>query len=582
MIARPSPHRAGASGHGAGQLQHPASRTQSPAVPASLPPASGHAVWCRPRRRRGRSSPASPTARPTPRRTPSRSPARGPSRAPASRRCCTRSACRAPSVPTLARAGPASPHRRRSRRPARVAGLSGSRWSSTQSTPVVIVSRSRTVHRRVAARNSSGTCSTTGVLEPNPHQFGRPFRPGRPGRPSSSRRRGGRRSVDPGGVPLVDDPPGRTTRREVPGVKAFIGQVEDRPAPAKGTSRSTRTPGSSTARLGGTVWKPPRGRRLERCGLMNSSPHKREVVPRSISRCVDCSPAAAGYRPPGRVHHFIDRPGLTDANGVEALHAVSDRAHEREVVRHEQHADAARDPQRVQQRDDRSLHRDVDAEVISSKTRTSGSAASARAIATRCRSPPESRLAWYFSTTGPSATWSSSSTTRSVAALPEAIPELHRSFHDLLDRQSRVQGEIGVRKMYWIACDRGAATMGAVVELGALELDAPGPVLVQLADAARDRGFAGARLAHQGDDLGLAEVEGRRDDLRAAKEDPRFFRVKMMSRGCWGRCRAPCPERCPSFRCHSRMHERRVASTSRSLEQRGGALLVANSQRSWK
>ena len=34
------------------------------------------------------------------------------------------------------------------------------------------------------------------------------------------------------------------------------------------------------------------------------------------------------------------------------------------------------------------------AEVISSQIITSGWAASARAMATRCRSPPESRLAW--------------------------------------------------------------------------------------------------------------------------------------------------------------------------------------------
>ena len=60
--------------------------------------------------------------------------------------------------------------------------------------------------------------------------------------------------------------------------------------------------------------------------------------------------------------------------------------------------------------------------MISSQTSRSGSAASARAMATRWRSPPESRLAWYFSTAGPRATWSSSSTTRSVAALPEAMP----------------------------------------------------------------------------------------------------------------------------------------------------------------
>ena len=66
----------------------------------------------------------------------------------------------------------------------------------------------------------------------------------------------------------------------------------------------------------------------------------------------------------------------------------------------------------------------------------------------------------------------------------------------------------------------GVALPGALGQLVAVEGDRAGPVLVQAADRAGDGGLAAARLAHQGHDLGLGEVEGHVvDDLLAAVED---------------------------------------------------------------
>ena len=97
------------------------------------------------RRRRRSCSRGRSTAAPRRRRTSCRWRARAPSRAPASRRCCRRR--RVPG------AMPARTERSSGREDvpvakaasSREAGLSGSRWSSTQSAPEVIVSRSRTV-----------------------------------------------------------------------------------------------------------------------------------------------------------------------------------------------------------------------------------------------------------------------------------------------------------------------------------------------------------------------------------------------------------------------------------------------------
>ena len=75
--------------------------------------------------------------------------------------------------------------------------------------------------------------------------------------------------------------------------------------------------------------------------------------------------------------------------------------------------------------------------------------------------------------------------------------------------------------MYWIRLRSSALRLRALVaSCGALEGDRAGPLLVQAAHAARDRGLAAAGLADQGDDLGLGDVEADvEDDLLAAVED---------------------------------------------------------------
>ena len=162
------------------------------------------------------------------------------------------------------------------------------------------------------------------------------------------------------------------------------------------------------------------------------------------------------------------------------------------------------------------------AEVISSQTSRSGSAASARAMATRCRSPPESRLVCRLSTVGPSATASSSSTTRSRAGLAlRDAEQLHRPARRSAAMVSRgFSDRYGFWKMYWIRLRSSAdADPGALAQRAALERQLAGPLLVQPADAARDRGLAAAGLADQRDHLGLGHVEADPvHDLLAAVE----------------------------------------------------------------
>ena len=75
--------------------------------------------------------------------------------------------------------------------------------------------------------------------------------------------------------------------------------------------------------------------------------------------------------------------------------------------------------------------------------------------------------------------------------------------------------------MYWIRLRSSAERARAPLPSGRpSKVSVAGPLLVQAADAARDRGLAAARLADQRDHLGLGHVEADAvHDLLAAVED---------------------------------------------------------------
>src|SRR5205823_6311626 len=69
-----------------------------------------------------------------------------------------------------------------------------------------------------------------------------------------------------------------------------------------------------------------------------------------------------------------------------------------------------------------------------------------------------------------------------------------------------------------------AARPSALAEAAPVESHLAGPLLVQTADAPRDRGLAAARLPHQRHDLGLGHVEADAvHDLFAAVEHPQVL-----------------------------------------------------------
>jgi hypothetical protein len=79
----------------------------------------------------------------------------------------------------------------------------------------------------------------------------------------------------------------------------------------------------------------------------------------------------------------------------------------------------------------------------------------------------------------------------------------------------------GFWKMYWIRLRSSTERARIPCPAAALERQLAGPLLVQAADAARDRGLAAAGLADQRHHLGLGHVEADPvHDLRTAVEDP--------------------------------------------------------------
>ena len=193
-------------------------------------------------------------------RTGHRWPARAPSQAPASRPCSTRSGCPAGSAaPTRA----STARERRCPRPnaatSALAGPAGSRWSSTQSTPLVMVSsvphrdraRSRCRPAPARARDPVAQPQRTG-----PH---RAPRPGGPARTWSPTRRG---TASAGPQPVARTTRAPARRRPAPAATCSRSRVELGQAPAPARPRrcptSGRSGGSATGSgrgsLAGTGW----------------------------------------------------------------------------------------------------------------------------------------------------------------------------------------------------------------------------------------------------------------------------------------------------------------------------------------
>ena len=369
-----------------------------------------------------------------------------------------------------------------------------------------------------------------GVLEPRARRRARPGRRGGPAPTWSSRRRGAasparrRRRTTRARPTRRPSGPSRTSS-EVEWVSLHPGVEVTRAAGAVDLApRADGAPGGAAA--GRRRARPRGGRPGSSWGSTKprvESPGRSLIGARAISRCADCWPGGAWCTPPAGSPS--PRPPSRTRRAGPALRICTRAAIERTSARlwvtksmlmprlfRSSSSSATIEP----------CTETSSAEVISSQTSRSGSAARARAIATRWRSPPESRLAWYFSTAGPEGDLVEQVDHPLGRLLARGDAEqLHRPLHDLLDRQARVQRQVGVLEDVLDALAVGRAALpGALRELVALEGDRAGPLLVQAADAARDGGLAAAGLADQGDDLGLADVEGDAvDDLRAAVED---------------------------------------------------------------
>ena len=201
----------------------------------------------------------------------------------------------------------------------RVARLVGSRWSSTQSTPLVMVSTSLDgARRRSRVPASSGTWSTTRSSRPSaPVAHGDADQVGehRLGHRGAEEAVVGAESL---GVPLVHDAArAASTSREVPWVNAFHSARSNiRPAPAISTSRSRDSRGSGVEPPAGTVRNDCCERAVGRVLGVDETESRQPGRVVSVPASVDAR--TVGEQPLGvlllrRLHHLDDRAGLDDA-----------------------------------------------------------------------------------------------------------------------------------------------------------------------------------------------------------------------------------------------------------------------------
>ena len=127
----------------------------------------------------------------------------------------------------------------------------------------------------------------------------------------------------------------------------------------------------------------------------------------------------------GACEHALGRPLLDDLAGVHHEHRVGDVARAREVVRDVEEREALALLQVEHQVQDPDADRDVEhrRRLVGDRARV-GSTASARAIATRCRWPPESSCGYFVDvlSAGTSPTVSSSSCRRASMPSRDTLP----------------------------------------------------------------------------------------------------------------------------------------------------------------
>ena len=150
------------------------------------------------------------------------------------------------------------------------------------------------------------------------------------------------------------------------------------------------------------------------------------------------------------------------------------------------------------------------ADVGSSHTTTFGSPANARAIATRCLSPPESCDGfWRISRTSKRTEWARSRRRDSICVALRPHQHGQRAGDDAVDREAAVERRVGVLEDDLHRADLLAVALAdAAGERGAVELDHRALVgLGEPEQQARERGLAAARLAHEPERLAGAERE---------------------------------------------------------------------------
>ena len=203
---------------------------------------------------------------------------------------------------------------------------------------------------------------------------------------------------------------------------------------------------------------------------------------------------------------------------VEHRDPIGEVPHDAEVVADEDVARSLRGLQVDEQVEDRGLHRYVERGDGSSQTTRRGSPANARAIATRCFSPPDSSLGRAESPRSGSRTCPRSSSARSSAAAPEKARACSGCAGLAEPSGTRLSAESGFWKTIWSAARRPRSVPAAWATSFQVDLDGCRNRLDEAEQRAREGRLAAARFAYETESLTLPEHRrdaGERLDLVA-------------------------------------------------------------------